>query len=201
MTPETKNPVRTGWSTRLTRWSLTALILLAVTGLVVTFGPFHAAVEWSVLLHTGLVVLALVPLIWYSVAHWRDDKTYNLSDVLLLGYVSAVALVLCLLSGVVVTWQGLFALRMSPLWKNLHLWSTVVGFATGIPHVLLVVLRDRRGQVESAAGTTGRWTLAATALGVAAMFGLGGVPPTAGFIGKWYILSAAVEATSAVNMG
>ncbi len=141
---ETKNSVRTGWTTRLTRWNLTALLLLAASGLVVTFGPFHAAVEWTVLLHTVLGVLTLLPLIWYSIAHWQDYKTYNLSDVLLLGYVSAVALLLCLLSGVVVTWQGLFALKMSPLWRNIHLYSTFVTLLTGLPHGILVWVRVRK---------------------------------------------------------
>ena len=74
MKANVNNSVRTGWSTRLTRWSLAALVLLAASGLVVTFAPFHAAVEWTVLLHTVLGVLALVPLVWYSVAHWRDYK-------------------------------------------------------------------------------------------------------------------------------
>ncbi len=144
MSPETKNDVRTGWTTRLTRWSVAGLLLLALTGLAVTFGPFHAVVEWTVLLHTVLGVLLLAPIVWYSIAHWRDYKAYKLSDVLLLGYVSAVALLICLLSGVVVTWQGLFGLKMSPLWRNIHLYSTFATLLTGLPHGILVYLRVRR---------------------------------------------------------
>ena len=144
MKPNLKNAVRTGWSTRLTRWSLAALVLLAASGLVVTFAPFNAAVEWTVLLHTVLGILALAPLVWYSVAHWRDYKAYNLSDVLLLGYVSAVALLVCLASGVVVTWQGLFGIRMSPLWRNIHLYSTFATLLTGLPHGILVFVRVRK---------------------------------------------------------
>ena len=61
---ETKTPVRTGWSTKLTHLSLAALILLAATGLVITFAPFHAAVEWTVILHTVLGLLVLIPVLY-----------------------------------------------------------------------------------------------------------------------------------------
>jgi hypothetical protein len=152
-------------------------VLLAVSGLVVTFAPFHAAVEWTVLLHTVLGVLALVPLVWYSVAHWRDYKSYNLSDVLLLGYVSALALVVCLLSGIVVTWQGLFGLRMSPLWRNIHLYSTFATLLTGLPHGILVWVRVRKKATEPFARPVVAhglgWTVVAVLLvaGLTAVYG------------------------------
>jgi hypothetical protein len=172
MSPETKNDIRTGWTTRLTRWSLTGLLLLALTGLAVTFGPFHAVVEWTVLLHTVLGVLVLVPLVWYSIAHWGDYKSYKLSDVLLLGYVSAVALLICLLSGVVVTWQGLFGLRMSPLWRNIHLYSTFATLLTGLPHGILVFLRVRRKATGPLARPLVAMGVGATLLAVLVVAGL-----------------------------
>ena len=182
MNLETKNPVRTGWSTRLSRWSLTALTLLVLSGLVVTFAPFHAAVEWTVLLHTILGVLTLLPLIWYSIAHWRDYKAYNMSDVLLLGYVSAIALVLCLLSGVVVTWQGLFGLKMSPLWRNIHLYSTWVTLLTGLPHGILVWVRVRKKATEPIARPVVAHSVVWTLIAVLAVVGL-----TAAYSGQSYV--------------
>ena len=177
-----KNKIRTGWSTRLTRWSLAALILLAASGLVVTFAPFHAAVEWTVLLHTVLGVLILVPLIWYSIAHWQDYKAYNLSDVLLLGYVSAVALLVCLLSGVVVTWQGLFGLKMSPLWRNIHLYSTFATLLTGLPHGILVYFRVRKKAAEPFAKPVVAHGLGWTLVAVLAVAGL-----TVAYGGQTYV--------------
>ena len=55
-----KAPVKTGWSSRLTRISFVALSFLSVSGLIMTFSPFHAAVEWTVLVHTVLGLVALV---------------------------------------------------------------------------------------------------------------------------------------------
>ena len=111
------NEIRTGWVAGITRLSLTALLFESVTGLVIAYAPFHPAVEWSVLAHTAVGLLTLVPLTWYLARHWLDYRRYNLSDVVLLGYLAAVALVVCSASGLVVTWQGLFGVRMSPAWR------------------------------------------------------------------------------------
>ncbi|MDH3403742.1 MAG: hypothetical protein OEP45_09030, partial [Acidobacteriota bacterium] len=116
--------VRTGWASRLSRVALVGLMLEALTGLVITFAAFHAAVQWTVLVHTVVGLLVLVPLTWYVFAHWLDYKSYNLSDSVLLGYVGGVALLVCAASGLVVTWQGAFGTRMSPVWRDVHLYST-----------------------------------------------------------------------------
>ena len=64
--------LRTGWSTLLSRLAAAALLFETVSGLVITFGPFHPAVEWTVLTHTLLGVLTFAPLVWYLVRHWQD---------------------------------------------------------------------------------------------------------------------------------
>ena len=150
-------PRRTGWAGPLTRLALTALVFETATGLLVTLAPFHAAVEWALLAHTVVGLAVMVPLTWYLLAHWLDYKHYRLSDAVLLGYAATVALVVCALSGLVVTWQGLFGERMSPLWRNVHLWSTVAMLATALPHGVLVWMRARkRPPVPPAGATTGR---------------------------------------------
>jgi hypothetical protein len=134
---------RTGWTAGLTKVALAALVFETVTGLVITLAPFHGAVEWSVLLHTAVGLATLVPLTWYFVVHWADYRRFALSDVVLLGYVAVAALLVTSISGLVVTWQGLFALRMSPLWRNIHLISTLAALAAALPHVALVYIRVR----------------------------------------------------------
>jgi len=83
------------------------LVLEAVTGLAVTFGPFHAAVQWGVLVHTAAGIAMLLPVCWYSAAHWLDYREQAFSDVVLLGYVTATALLVCCASGAVVTFEAL----------------------------------------------------------------------------------------------
>ena len=116
-----ENGLRTGWGSNLARICFAVLAFEALSGLAITFSPFHAVIEWGVLLHTLLGVALLLPVAWYLAVHWVDYRTYRFSNVVLLGYVAVVALVVCIASGVVVTIQGLFAVRMSNLWRQVHL--------------------------------------------------------------------------------
>jgi len=129
------------WSSLLAKWCMAVLLLLTVTGLAVTFGPFHPTVEWGLLVHSVVGVAALLPLLWYCWVHWLDYKRYTLSHVVLLGYVGLVGLGVCLVSGVVVTWQGIFDVRMSPVWRNVHLISTFVALIGILPHLVFALVR------------------------------------------------------------
>jgi hypothetical protein len=149
--PNNKITVRTGWASWLTRIAMAALLFEALSGLVITFAPFHASVEWTLIVHTIVGLAILIPITWYAWVHWRDYKHYDLSDSLLLGYVAAFALLVCAISGLVVTWQGLFALRMSPLWRNVHLYSTYALLVTTVPHLILVYVRLGKRRPEARA--------------------------------------------------
>jgi len=167
--------VRTGWASAWTFLALGALLAEAVTGLLVTFAPFRGWVEWGLLLHTGVGLVVVVPLTLYVVYHWLDYKRYNLSDAVLLGYVGAVALLACAASGLVVTWQGLFAVRMTPLWRSIHLYSTYVVLATAAVHVVLVLARSKKGKVARPAARALGWSAAAAVLAVALSLGFAGL--------------------------
>ncbi len=156
--------VRTGWTTWISRLSGAALLFLTVTGLAVTFGPFHTLVQWGLLTHTVAGVLLLVPLAWYVARHWLDYRAYQMSSVVLLGYVSAAGLIVCLVSGIVVTWQGLLGLRMSWAWRQVHLISTFVAVGAAAPHIIQLLLRVFR--VMPAAS---RYVIASSALGAAGL--------------------------------
>ena len=140
--------VRTGWVSRLAVLAFAVLVFESVTGLAITLAPFHSAVQWSVLLHTLIGVLTLLPVAWYLVVHWLDYKHYSMSHVMLLGYVATVALAVCVASGTVVTVQGLFSLRMSSVWRQVHLISTLVTLGSVLPHFVLVLVRIRRARTD-----------------------------------------------------
>lgn len=143
--------LRTGWGSILARASFAALVFEGLTGLAITFSPFHAAIEWSVLLHTLVGVALLLPIAWYFAVHWLDYRSYRFSHVVLLGYVAVIALAVCIVSGFVVTVQGLFATRMSDAWRQVHLISTFAALAATLPHILVVYVRVRRGAETSRA--------------------------------------------------
>jgi hypothetical protein len=136
--------LRTGWSAVISNASAAALIFLTGTGLAITFAPFHPSVEWGLLLHAIVGSGCLLPLAWYAVAHWLDYRRYQLSPTVLLGYVALGGLLVCLVSGVVVTWEGVAGVRMSPAWRQTHLVSTFVFVGAALPHVLILLVRLAR---------------------------------------------------------
>ena len=144
---------RIGWSSVLSRTAAAILFFELLSGLAITFGPFHPAVEWSVLLHTIIGVLTLAPLVWYLIAHWKDYRNQALSEVLLLGYVGLGALAVCLLSGSLIMGQALLSPKTSPWLRYTHLTSTLLALATAGAHILIAWWRRRRA--ESSEGAPG----------------------------------------------
>ncbi len=130
-----------GWTGRLPRVAGGAALFLAASGLLVTFGPFHPAVQWTLLLHTLVGSLMAVPLLVYTVRHWARYRRFQVSSIVLLGYVAGLALILCVVSGLVVTVQGVAGTRMSWAWRQVHLVSTFVACGAALPHVAWLALR------------------------------------------------------------
>ena len=119
--------VSTGWFTVLARATAAILLFEVVSGLAITFAPFHPAVQWGILLHTIIGLATIAPLAWYFARHWKDYAGQALNDVLLLGYVGLGALAICEVSGLWVTGQALFGIRTSPWLRYTHLISTLRG--------------------------------------------------------------------------
>ncbi len=139
-----KKRLRTGWGPGLVRWSLAALLFESLTGLAITLAPFHAAVQWSVLLHTALGAAVLLPLTWYCALHLMDYARHAPSHITVLGWLALAGLAVVSASGVVLTVQAVFGLKTTPFWRQAHLISTLVLLAGAGPHLVAVVLKQRR---------------------------------------------------------
>lgn len=157
--------VTAGWASTLTRITLWTLLFEAISGLAIRFAPFHPAVQWSVLLHTVLGALTLLPLAMYLLRHWNDYRRQALSDVVYLGYVATVAIAVCAVSGVVITLQALAGMSTSALWREIHLYSTFATLGASLPHLVLSLWR-RRAEAAAPAGRTTGLTVAATLAGL-----------------------------------
>ncbi|MEE8411350.1 MAG: multiheme c-type cytochrome [Acidobacteriota bacterium] len=167
-----QNDVRTGWGARLAQLSMALLLFEGVSGLAITFAPFHPTIEWSVLLHTLAGVAVLLPVAWYCAVHWNDYRGYAMSHVVFLGYVAVIALLVCSVSGAVVTWQGLFGVRMSAAWRNVHLYSGLATIGATLPHLLIPLVRVWRKKEARAAWKLIGVSLGVTVLGCAVVLGL-----------------------------
>lgn len=165
-----RTPIRTGWVSRLGRLSMVVLIFETVTGLTITFGPFHPTIQWGVLLHTLVGIVTLLPICWYYALHWVDYRQQRMSQVLLLGYLGIAALFICTVSGLILAGQGLFALRISGFWRQVHLISTFVTLAAALPHVLVLIPQLRQKDQGTQARAYLGWTAAGTLIGLVAIF-------------------------------
>jgi len=168
------------WRSSLTGISSGLLLYETVTGLTILLLPFSAFNQFSVLIHTILGVAMVVPVVWYSVRHWFVRRKGKLSHYQLLGYISVVLLLACLLSGLVLTWQGIFGSIIGATWDMVHL---VTGFAMAvfiIIHLVSVIIRkvnkeDSKKTLAVARGQFYRWTIGVTALFLGVTWGLVGV--------------------------
>jgi hypothetical protein len=151
---------------------MAALVFEAVSGLAITFSPFHPSIQWSVIIHTVVGVAMVLPLAAYMVNHWRDYRTYAASHITVLGYLGLAALGLCAVSGLVVTWQGLFGSRTTPFWRQTHLITTLVTLGAVLPHVGFSLLKARQDGARPAAGAYLLPTLAALVVGLPAIAGM-----------------------------
>ena len=158
----------TGWSSALSRAAAAILLFELISGLAITFGSFNPSTQWGLLVHTVVGVLTVALLVWYVVRHWQTYSDQALSDVLLLGYVAAGALGICLISGLLVTAQALWTTKTSPALRYIHLVSTLLVVAATVPHLVLGWWRRRRS--IPAREPAGWISVALTSTGAAVIF-------------------------------
>jgi len=129
------------WRSRLSGWVAALLLFEMLTGILIFLLPFSAFPQAAILLHTLFGLAMIVPLAVYTLRHWRMRRSGRLSHHQLLGYVSAVLLIACCVSGSVLTWQGLFGTRLDSTWDLVHL---ITGMTVGlflVAHLATVIVR------------------------------------------------------------
>jgi len=161
----------TAWGSRSLRWSLALTTFLFVSGLVILCADFGRGAQLTVLVHTVLGVVFLVPLGLYLVPHlarrWRD----RFSHLVLLGWMSGVTMTTAVLSGVVLTVQAAFGTRIDYGWDLVHTIGGCAVFAILPAHLLTSVRRNRPGEWSYVAGLLFRVAGAGVLLAVASFAG------------------------------
>jgi hypothetical protein len=135
--------------------------------------PFSVTSQMTVLVHTVAGLLFVIPLAWYLVRHTADYWRSPVSHILVLGYIGAAAVVACLLSGLVLTWQAAFGTRISYGWDLVHIVTTfsILGFV--VPHLWVLARRDRAPGAYYGR-RVGIWTLAGVAVVALVVFAYSG---------------------------
>jgi len=177
------------WRSRLSIFIGGLLCFEAITGLWIWLLPFSISSQVSVLVHTAAGILFLVPYVFYQGRHWWGYRGRALSHYLVTGYVAFAAVALNAVSGLILTFQALFGEVISYAWDTVHIVTTFAILAFLIPHVLLLIVRDRKGQAEYAQAVLAaekRWVRGALAWSVAGLALVG-------------VLSATIEPVAWVN--
>jgi len=149
--PSPRAVLRTGWASLLARFCFGLLVFELITGLAITFAGFNAAIQWSVIVHTVAGLIMILPTSVYCLKHWQDYRRYGMSQVVLLGWVALWGLLVCLVSGCVLTWQGLFGIKTTEVWRSVHFYSTLASAIGIVPHVLISFFRVLQGNASKPA--------------------------------------------------
>ncbi|MFV1963917.1 MAG: hypothetical protein ACC628_00730 [Pirellulaceae bacterium] len=136
------------WRSRLAGWTGGFLLFETLTGLAIYLLPFSRYTQLSLLLHTILGILFLLPITFYLARHWWVRKRGSLTHYQLLGYVAAGILALCVASGLVVTRQGFTGPRLNATWDATHLLTGLGLSLFVLVHLVTVLVRQVR-DVES----------------------------------------------------
>ncbi len=126
------------------------LVFETLTGLAIYLLPFSVPIQVSVLLHTGIGLLFVVPYAWYQIRHWLAYRKRQLTHIQLTGYLAMVAAIALSVSGLVLSAEALLKSRISYGWDLVHIIATFALVASVLPHVLSLVYYARRGQTPEA---------------------------------------------------
>ncbi len=136
-----------GWRRGLVVWVGAFLLFETVTGLAIWLLPFSVSAQVMVLVHTLVGLLLLIPFAWYQARHWNAYRRWRLSHVVLTGYFAMAATLVAIVSGLVLTWQALFATRISYAWDTVHIVATFALIAAVVPHLVVLVVRASRARL------------------------------------------------------
>jgi hypothetical protein len=136
------------WQRRFAALTLAWLTFETVSGLAIWLVPFSVPAQWTVVVHTGIGVLLLLPILVYLwqhlVVYWNRPG----SAVKWMGYLGTAATLVAVVSGLVLTAEALWGTRISYAWDRVHLVSTFALLAFALPHVAVTLLRDRAAALK-----------------------------------------------------
>ena len=149
---------------------ISGLILFeTLTGLLVYFLPFSLTNQVNVLMHTIIGIVFIFPFLWYLIRHWMVYQMMPMSHFKFTGYILMICLIILIVSGLLLTYQAVFSVRISRTWDLIHTGSTFAMIAFMVPHVLLIVIRNHMARHKPALKSINR----ATNYYIKAIFGLG----------------------------
>src|SRR6266508_2626993 len=101
------------WQHRLLICVSGLLVFETLTGLAIYLLPFSVPTQVTVLLHTVIGLVFVIPYGWYQLRHWRMYRERQMTHVVLTGYFSMAAGIALAVSGLVLSYQAVLTNRIS----------------------------------------------------------------------------------------
>ncbi len=132
------------WSLPLARATSAFLVVMSLSGLSIWALPFSVPNQFLVFAHTLVGVVLFLPVSYYLIRHWLTYRRQLMTHIKLAGYIGLFVLALTNLSGLVLTVQAFVGSRINSTWDTIHIVTTFAILAFVAPHILAIVVRDRR---------------------------------------------------------
>jgi hypothetical protein len=107
------------------RWVIGGLVFVALSGVAVWLLPFSAGSQMTVLFHTALGLAVTAPLTLWQLSHWLAARRAPRRIRKISAYTGFWLLATSCVSGLIITYQALGALRVAPYWHSIHLWTGI----------------------------------------------------------------------------
>jgi len=140
------------WRQRLLYCVAGLFVFETLTGLGIYLLPFSVPSQWTVVFHTLAGLAFVVPFAWYQARHWKLYRSIRVSHVVLTGYFAMLATSVLIVSGLVLTFQAVFAARIGRGWDLAHIWATFGLIAAVLPHVGTLIVRAARAKAGAIGG-------------------------------------------------
>jgi hypothetical protein len=138
------------WRHMLLRTVTGVLLFESITGLLIYFLPFSITNQVSVIIHTVIGLVFIIPFSYYLARHWGIYQSMPMTHFKLTGYALLLLSMVLMLSGVVLTYQGVFQSKISKSWDLIHIVGTFAFIAFLLPHIGFVMVRNYRSRWSSA---------------------------------------------------
>ena len=146
-------------------WIATSVVAYSLlSGLMITLLPFSVYVQYSIIVHSIVGVVALVPLVAAVYLHWQRRKSDAPPSVARAAMLAIAALAVCLLTGLVVTAMALFGTWVPGWIDTVHLVSAIVLGTLIAVHLAPIVARY--GNTAASPRRAPRKRFVSTGLGV-----------------------------------
>lgn len=134
------------WPVLVLALSTGLLLYEVMTGLALYFMPMGEMIPSEVLLHSGIGILLILPLVIFQLRHWRSHRDKGTFLVRILGYTGVLATSGIALSGLVLTGTVLIVEVSVPVWDLMHMVSVGLFVMATPAHLAIVACRKRRVQ-------------------------------------------------------